>query len=45
MDLEQGDFVFVPSNFAHIEGNRSDEEPLVWLTARAPDNIVVNLEE
>lgn len=45
VDLEKGDFVFVPPNFAHIEGNRSDEEPLVWLTARTPDNIVVNLEE
>ena len=45
VDLEEGDFLFVPPNFPHIESNRSDTDELVWLTARSPDNIVVNLEE
>lgn len=45
VDLEEGDFLFVPPNFPHIESNRSDTDELVWLTARTPDNIVVNLEE
>lgn len=44
VDLEEGDFVFVPPNMPHIEGNGSDSEELVWLTARSPDNIVVNLD-
>jgi mannose-6-phosphate isomerase-like protein (cupin superfamily) len=44
MDFEEGDFVFVPPYFPHIEGHRSDEEPLEWVTARTPDNIVVNLD-
>ncbi|MCX9192396.1 cupin [Carbonactinospora thermoautotrophica] len=45
VDLEEGDFIFVPPNFPHIEANLSDEEELVWLTARTPDNIVINLED
>lgn len=45
VDLEQGDFIFVPPNVPHIEGNASDTEELVWLTARTPDNYVVNLGE
>ena len=44
IDLEEGDFVFVPPNVAHIEGNASDTEELIWMTARTPDNIVVNLD-
>lgn len=43
IDLEEGDFVFVPPNMPHIEGNASDSEELIWITARTPDNIVVNL--
>jgi uncharacterized RmlC-like cupin family protein len=43
VDLEEGDFLFVPPNFPHIESNRSETDELVWLTARSPDNIVVNL--
>jgi hypothetical protein len=27
----------------HVEANMSTTEELVWLTARTPDNIVVNL--
>ena len=43
VDLEEGDFVFVPPNTLHVEGNASDVDELIWLTARTPDNIVVNL--
>lgn len=43
VDLEAGDFIFVPPGIPHIEGNASDTEELVWMTARTPDNIVVNL--
>lgn len=45
VDMDEGDFVFVPPYFPHIESNRSDDEELVWLTARTPANIVVNLED
>ena len=44
VDLEEGDFVFVPAHYPHIEGNASEDAELVWLTARSPDNIVVNLD-
>jgi uncharacterized RmlC-like cupin family protein len=44
VDLETGDFVYVPAYLPHIEANLSDTEPLVFLTCRTPDNIVVNLE-
>ncbi len=44
LDLEEGDFIFVPPNTPHIEGNASDTEELVWMTSRTPDNIVVNLD-
>lgn len=44
VDLEEGDFVFVPPNTPHIEGNSSDVDELVWMTARSPDNIVVNID-
>lgn len=43
IDLEEGDFVFVPPHTPHVEGNASDTEELIWMTARSPDNIVVNL--
>ncbi|HEY5640924.1 MAG TPA: cupin domain-containing protein [Dehalococcoidia bacterium] len=39
-----GDFVFIPAHLPHIERNVSDE-PVVLIVARAPDNIVVNLED
>jgi len=45
VDMDEGDFIFVPPYWPHIEANRSDEEELVWLTARTPGNIVVNLAE
>jgi len=43
VDLETGDWVFVPPFMPHIECNRSRSEPLTWLTTRTPENIVVNL--
>ncbi|MGW1991454.1 cupin domain-containing protein [Embleya sp. NPDC001921] len=43
VDLEAGDFVFVPPRIPHIEANLSEDAELVWLTARTPDNVVVNL--
>ena len=43
LDMSEGDFVFVPPNWPHVEVNMSTTEELVWLTTRTPDNIVVNL--
>jgi len=37
-----GDFLFVPANFNHIEGNPYDE-PAEAILSRGPDNIVINL--
>jgi uncharacterized RmlC-like cupin family protein len=45
VDVEEGEFVFVPPRMPHIEANLSDDAELVWLTARTPDNIVVNLDD
>ena len=44
-DLDEGDFVQVPPWLPHIECNRSKDTELVWLTARTPDNLVVNLDD
>lgn len=41
--LQEGDFLYVPPNMPHIEGNASATEELVWLTTRIPGNTVVNL--
>jgi uncharacterized RmlC-like cupin family protein len=45
VDMTEGDFVFVPPHMVHVEANMDIERPLVWLTCRTPDNIVVNLED
>lgn len=45
VELEEGDFIFVPPHVPHIEGNLSDTDELIWMTARTPDNIVVNLDD
>ncbi|MCW5721006.1 MAG: cupin domain-containing protein [Devosia sp.] len=42
-DMEEGDFVFVPPYWPHVEVNMSTTEELIWLTTRTPENIVVNL--
>ena len=45
IDMTAGDWVFVPPFMPHVEANMSTTDELVWLTARTPDNIVVNLDE
>ncbi|HET7305186.1 MAG TPA: cupin domain-containing protein [Segeticoccus sp.] len=45
VDMEEGDWVFVPPFLPHVECNMSTTEDLIWLTTRTPDNIVVNLED
>lgn len=44
VDAGPGDFIFVPANTPHIEGNVTDE-PAEAVLSRGPDNIVVNLGE
>ena len=39
-----GDFLFVPANTPHIEGNPYGE-PAEAILSRGPDNIVINMEE
>ena len=36
-------WVFVPPFMPHVECNLSRTRPLVWMTTRTPENIVVNL--
>ena len=43
VDFGPGDFVFVPANYPHIEANLSATEPVDFITARSPDNTVINL--
>lgn len=43
VDLSAGDFIYVPPFVPHIEENLSDE-PVVFITARNPRNIVANLD-
>lgn len=43
VDMTAGDWVFVPPYMPHVEVNMSVTDELVWLTARTPENIVVNL--
>lgn len=45
IDMSEGDFVFVPPFMPHVEANMSRDAELVWLTARTPENIVVNLDD
>ena len=42
VDVGPGDFLFVPAYLPHIERNLTDE-PVEFVVARSPDNIVVNL--
>ena len=44
VDLAPGDFIYIGAYVPHIERNPSDTEPVEFITARSPDNIVVNLE-
>lgn len=45
VDMHPGDFAFIPPYMPHVEANMSTANRLVWMTARVPDNIVVNLNE
>lgn len=45
LDMAEGDWVFVPPFLPHIECNVDRNNPLVWMTTRTPENIVVNLPE
>jgi uncharacterized RmlC-like cupin family protein len=45
IDMGEGDWVFVPPFMPHVECNLDRERSLTWLTARTPENIVVNLPE
>ena len=45
LDMSEGDWVFVPPFMPHVEANMSTTDELVWLTARTPENIVVNLDD
>jgi uncharacterized RmlC-like cupin family protein len=45
IEVEPGDYLFVPAYIPHIEMNMSDVEAAEFVTARSPDNIVINLEE
>ena len=44
VDAGPGDYLFVPANTPHIEGNVTDE-PAEAILTRSPDNIVINLGE
>ena len=44
VDAGPGDYIFVPANIPHIEGNITDK-PAEAILTRSPDNIVVNLED
>lgn len=43
IDMEEGDWVFVPPYLPHVECNLDRNRPLTWMTTRTPENIVVNL--
>jgi uncharacterized RmlC-like cupin family protein len=43
IDMSEGDWVFVPPFMPHVECNLDRNNPLTWMTARTPENIVVNL--
>ena len=43
LDMSEGDWVFVPPFLPHVECNLDRNNPLTWMTARTPENIVVNL--
>lgn len=45
VELDAGDFIYVPPYLKHVERNQSNTEPVDFVTARSPGNIVVNLDE
>ncbi|MCB5908053.1 cupin domain-containing protein [Streptomyces pinistramenti] len=44
LDMEEGDFVYVPPQLVHVEANRSETSGLIVLVSRVPDNIVVDVD-
>lgn len=44
IEVEPGDYLFVPAYTPHIEVNMSDSTPGEFITARSPDNIVIALD-
>lgn len=45
LDMGPGDFAHIPPYLPHLERNLSDTEPVEFVTARTPRNIVVNLDD
>jgi len=44
VDLEPGDFVFIPPYMPHQEINSSPDQPTQWVVVRSgPEAVVVNL--
>jgi uncharacterized RmlC-like cupin family protein len=43
VELNAGDFMFVPPHLPHLEANMSTTDGLVWIACRTPENLVVNL--
>jgi uncharacterized RmlC-like cupin family protein len=43
VEMNEGDFAFVPPHMPHVEANMSTTQELCWLACRTPENIVVNL--
>ena len=44
IEVHPGDFLYVPAWIPHIEVNMSAKTPAEFITARRPDNIVVNID-
>ncbi|MBB1482617.1 cupin domain-containing protein [Tessaracoccus sp. MC1865] len=45
VDMEEGDWVWVPPFMPHVECNMSTTDDLIWLTTRTPENLVFNLDD
>ena len=43
VEMNAGDFMFVPPFMPHLEANMSTTKELWWLACRTPENIVINL--
>jgi uncharacterized RmlC-like cupin family protein len=41
VDVEAGDFLFVPPNEVHVEENLSDSEPVEFITSRGCTSMLV----
>lgn len=43
IDINAGDFMFVPPFLVHLEAKMSTTAPVWWIARRSPQNIIVNL--